>query len=129
MALKEELLHVFTDEIRLYVDRISHFFLEDPRFFSGLGNDIDLETLIVAPVDGEADSVHGYRSFFDNILQEGFFNPEPEHPRALLLLFLENPSYPVHMTGDQVPSKAIGDAKGPFEIHLIPDLDSGEGAP
>jgi len=124
----QEFFHILSDEIHLDIHLVTRTLFEQHRLPAGLGNDIYLNGPLPAIVYGQTDAVHGDRPLRNGVPGKGRVDIDTEQPGPVASFFLDYPPHTVHMSRHQVTPQAIGQAKGPLQIHAITGLHTLQGA-
>ncbi len=124
---RQEALHIFSDHVGFDVDRVSGLADSQGGHRGGVGDDADLETLVGAAVDRQADAVHGHRSLLDHVPgQRGGYGKGQNDGVALGPPAAQG-AQAVHVTGHQVAVEPIGQAQCPLQVHPVAHRGLAEG--
>src|SRR5918992_3516305 len=115
---RHELLHVLRQHVHLQIHRGSGRGASQRRPFERLGDQRDLEPLVLDRADGERHAVDGDRSLLHHVAQQLGRGGDPHDPGVALVAHLRDRAGPVYVALHHVPAHSVAGAQGQLEVHL-----------
>src|SRR3954470_8530795 len=122
-TLSHQLLHVLRHHVHLQVDLTAHIRLSQGRARERLGNQRDVERLVVDAGDREAHPVDRDRALLDRVAQHLRRRLHRQHAREAVLAHRGDDADPVDVALDDVTTEAVARAQCQLEVDAGPRLE------